>query len=80
MRKTEQKNNHHISFERSAEIMQAYIRKFGKKPYVIGMFWSDLERFNQNILDAIESGVPYNEYELLDDDDKKAFDEGLLLF
>lgn len=80
MRKPEQKSNHHISFERSAEIMQAYIKKFGKEPYVIGMFWSNRERFNQNLLDAIESGVPYNEYELLDDDDKKAFDDGLLLF
>ena len=60
--------------------MQAYIQKFGKEPYVIGMFWNNRERFNQNLLDAIKSGVPYNEYELLDDDDKKAFDEGLLLF
>ena len=60
--------------------MQAYIKKFGKEPYVIGMFWNNRERFNQNLLDAIKSGVPYNEYELLDDDDKKAFDDGLLLF
>jgi hypothetical protein len=77
---TKQGNNHHISFELSAEIMQAYIQKFGKKPYVIGMFWNNRERFNQNLLDAIESGVPYNEYELLVDDKKKAFDEGDLLF
>ncbi len=74
------KHSQSINFEQSAEIMQAYIERFGKKPYVIGMFWSDRERFNQNLLDAIKSGVPYNEYELLDDDEKKAFDEGSLLF
>jgi hypothetical protein len=77
---TKQKDSQSIDIERSAEIMQAYIRKFGKEPYVIGMFWSDRERFNQNLLDAIKSGVPYNEYEFLDDDEKKAFDEGNLLF
>jgi hypothetical protein len=74
------KNSPNTAFERSSEIMQAYIQKFGTKPYIIGMFWNNRERFNQNLIDAIESGVPYNEYELLVDDKKKAFDEGLLLF
>lgn len=77
---TKLQNNHHINIDRSIEIMQAYLDRFGKEPYEIGMFWSDRERFNQNLLDAIKSGVPYNEYELLDDDNKKAFDEGNLLF
>ena len=42
------------------------------------MDWSNRECCNQNLLDAIES-VLYKENEVLDDE-KKAFDEGLLLF
>lgn len=53
---------------------------FNKEPNIIGMFWFDNEMLINNIIKAIEDNKPYNEYELLSDEDKKAFDNGNLLF
>ena len=77
---TDQKGNQSIDMNELAEIMQSYIEKFGKEPVVIGMFWQDPDRLNQNLLDAVMTGKEYNEYELLSDEDKKDFDDGNLLF
>jgi len=57
-----------------------YIKKFGEEPYIIGMFWYDSEKVAESIIKAIETNKPYNEYELLTDEEKKAFDDGELLF
>lgn len=54
--------------------------KFGADPYIIGMFWDDLEKLSLNIYNAIESNTPYNEYEMLTKEEQKAFDDGNLLF
>lgn len=53
---------------------------FGKEPNIIGMFWEDPDLIAENIIKAIEENKPYDEYELLTDEEKKAFDEGNLLF
>ncbi len=53
---------------------------FGVEPNIIGMFWFDNEILIDNIIKAIETNKPYDEYELLSDDEKKAFDNGDLLF
>lgn len=53
---------------------------FSKEPYIIGMFWNNQKQLAENILKAIEDNKPYNEYELLTDEEKKAFDKGELLF
>jgi len=55
-------------------------QKFGKEPYIIGMFWNNSEKVAEGITNAIETNKPYDEYELLSDDEKKAFDDGDLLF
>ena len=61
-------------------LIKEYIDKFDKEPYILGMFWHSPEKLEANILKAIKDNKPYNEYELLSDEEKKAFDEGNLVF
>ncbi len=61
-------------------LIKDYIKAFNKEPYIIGMFWNNQEQLIQNIINAIETNKPYNEYDLLSDKEKKAFDKGELLF
>jgi len=62
------------------EIEELHKEIFGVEPNIIGMFWNDRDELIDNILKAIEDNIPYNEYELLTKDEKKAFDEGELFF
>lgn len=62
------------------EIEEIYIKKFGTEPNIIGMFWSDKDKIYDNLKNAIKTNTPYDEYELLTDEEKIAFDKGLLLF
>lgn len=62
------------------ELRKQHKAKFGKEPNVIGMFWDDPQLVEDNILKAIETNTPYDEYELLTDEEKEAFDKGMLLF
>lgn len=62
------------------DLVKKYFEKFNKEPYIIGMFWNNQEQLIQNIINAIETNKPYNEYDLLSDKEKKAFDKGELLF
>jgi len=59
---------------------QEHIKVFGVEPYEIGMFWNSPESITQGIIDAIESDKPYNEYLMLSVEDRKAFDDGDLVF
>lgn len=61
-------------------LIKEYIKVFNKEPNIIGMFWNDPKQLEDNLKKAIEINTPYDEYELLTDEDKKAFDKGLLLF
>lgn len=61
-------------------LINEYIKAFNKEPYIIGMFWNNQEQLILNIEKAIKDNKPYNEYELLSDDEKKAFDSGELFF
>lgn len=61
-------------------IKEKHFEKFNKEPYVIGMFWNNQEQLILNIEKAIKENKPYNEYELLSNDEKKAFDNEELLF
>lgn len=58
----------------------AHKEKFGVEPYIIGMFWDDDEITIANIKQAIKDNKPYNEYELLSDEQKKAYDNNELDF
>jgi hypothetical protein len=55
-------------------------KKFGIEPYTIGMFWNNPYIEIENIINAIETNTPYNEYEMLTKEEQKAFDNGTLLF
>lgn len=62
------------------EIINDYVIFFKKEPVIIGIYWNNQEQLIQNIINAIETNKPYNEYDLLSDEEKKAFDKGELLF
>lgn len=62
------------------EIERKYIEIFVKEPNIIGMFWNDQKQLEDNLKQAIETNTPYDEYELLTDEEKQAFDKGMLLF
>lgn len=60
-------------------LTKEYIKHFNKEPNIIGLFW-DNNTIIDNLVKAIETNTPYDEYELLTDEEKIAFDKGLLLF
>ena len=62
------------------DIYQEYINFFGKKPNIVGMYWNNQEMVEENIKKAIKDNKPYDEYELLTDEEKKLFDKGDLFF
>ena len=62
------------------DLVEKYFEKFNKEPYIICMFWNNQQQLIQNLTNAIETNKPYNEYDLLRDEEKKAFDKGELLF
>ena len=62
------------------ELINNYAIIFGEEPNIIGMFWNNQEKLVENIKKAIKDNKPYNEYNLLSDEEKKAFDKGELLF
>ena len=57
-----------------------YKEHFNKEPNIIGMFWFNKKQLEDNLQNAIETNTPYDEYELLTDEEKEAFDKGMLLF
>ena len=61
-------------------LIKEHIKKFNKEPNIIGMFWNNPEQLIENIIEAIETNKPYNEYNLLTKEEQKAFDKGELLF
>lgn len=61
-------------------LIKEHLKAFNKEPYIIGMFWDNPTKLEENIINAIETNKPYNEYDLLREEDKKAFDNGDLVF
>ena len=62
------------------EYIKEYIKVFNKEPNIIGMYWNNPDLVMENIIKAIETNTPYNEYELLSKEEQKAFDNSELLF
>jgi hypothetical protein len=62
------------------KLINKYIEIFNEEPIIIGMFWNDLERLEQNIENAIKTGKKYNELDLLTDEERKLFLKGDILF
>ena len=64
----------------TTKLRKQHKAKFGKEQNIIGMFWDDPQLVEDNIIKAIETNIPYDEYELFTDEEKEAFDKGMLLF
>lgn len=60
-------------------LIKEHIKLFGEEPYII-YFWRDMAGLENAIKQSIKDKKPYNEYDSLSAEDKKAFDNGLLLF
>ena len=68
-----------FEFERDQYIQQ-HIDKLGKKPNIIGMHWNNDDELIAGLIKAVETNTPYDERLLLDEDSRKAWDEGDLVF
>lgn len=62
------------------KVEKEYTRVFNKEPNIIGIYWNNPDLVVENIINAIETNTPYNEYELLSKEEQKAFNDGVLLF
>lgn len=62
------------------DLYKIHKERFGIEPNIIGMFWYDIELEEENIKKAIKENIPYDEYEMLSKEEKKAFNDGKLLF
>lgn len=69
-----------MNIKNKINLIKQHKEKFNKEPNIIGMFWSDPKQLEDNLKKAIETNTPYDEYELLTDEEKQAFDKGMLLF
>lgn len=61
-------------------LIKEHKQKFNKEPNIIGMYWNNPNLVIENIIEAIKTNKPYDEYELLSKEQQKAFDDGELLF
>lgn len=60
--------------------IEKHFNKFKIEPNIIGLYFENPKQVYDNILKAIEKNKPYDEYELLSIEQKKAFDMRELLF
>lgn len=61
-------------------LIDKHLKMFDKYPYIIGIYWNSKDALEDRIKQSIKDKKPYNEYDSLSADDKKAFNDGLLLF
>ena len=69
-----------MNIENRVNLISKHKSKFNKEPNIIGMFWNDPQQLDDNLQNSIETNTQYDEYQLLTDEEKIAFDKGLLLF
>lgn len=69
-----------MNIENKINLIKKHKEIFNKEPNIIGMFWFNKKQLEDNLQKAIETNTPYDEYELLTDEEKEAFDKGMLLF
>jgi len=60
--------------------IKTHKEKFGVEPNVIGLNWQHPEEILKGIKKAIENNKPYDERLLLDDESRRAWDKGGLVF
>jgi hypothetical protein len=54
--------------------------KYGVEPNVIGLLWRDIDKQIDLLIEAVEGNKPYDEYEMLTKEQKKAYDKNELTF
>ena len=64
-----------MNIENRVNLISKHKSKFNKEPNIIGMFWNDPQQLDDNLQNSIETNTPYDEYELLTDEEKIAFDK-----
>jgi hypothetical protein len=62
------------------ELIDEYKKVFGEKPNIIGIYWNDFDTLEENISNAIKTKKPYNELDLLTDEEIKLYNKGEILF
>jgi hypothetical protein len=62
------------------ELVEEYVKVFGEEPGIIGIYWNNFDRLEENISNAIKTKKPYNELDLLTDEEIKLFNKGKLMF
>ena len=61
-------------------LIKLHLEQFGVEPIIIGKFWNSQDAIMDNIEEALEKNIPYDEHNYLSDEEKIEFDEGNLLF
>ena len=59
--------------------IEAHTRKFGIEPNFIGRVDYGDKAMIKALNDSLIKGIPYDEYEMLNDEEKKEYDEGVLI-
>jgi hypothetical protein len=62
------------------DLIKEHKKLFGVEPVVIGLFFDDMRELFDGIAQAINKGIPYNEYDLLTPEEREAFEKGDLRF
>lgn len=62
------------------KLLEEHKKVTGKDAVIIGMFWDNPEKANRGLKSSIERNDPYNEYLMLDKDQRKLYKRGLLNF
>ena len=62
------------------ELIKKHKKHFGVKPIIIDIYWREPKKVTDNILKALRDNIPYNEINLLNPIEKKAYHDGELLF
>jgi len=62
-------------------VIVRHIEKFGVAPKYIGANWDmDRDDIKKLIEESIEKGIPYDEYEMMSEEEKRQFDNGEFVF
>lgn len=76
LRKKEQKKE----TPKAKDITELHFEKFGVEPVIVGIHRNEPDEIVEGIFKAIETGEPYNELDLLTDEERKAYESGDLFF
>jgi hypothetical protein len=62
------------------KLTKKHIERFGVEPNVIGLLWSDIDKQIDLLIEAIKTGEPYDEYQMLSKSEQQAFDNNDIVF